>query len=329
MKHLNTLRRLRMVLATLVMTGVCLAFLDFRDWLPPGFKHALTMSQFVPAALTVGVAALVVLIISVLCGRVYCSVVCPLGILQDIIARLANLLRRKKLFLGYRPPANGVRYGILAAVIISVAAGWGGVVLAWLDPYSQFGRIAGSVCRPAVIGVNNLLADWCRHFQLGVIPRVGVPWAGLGVLLPVLAVLTLVVILAAWRGRLYCNTICPVGALLGLASKFSLWRLGIDRERCRKCGDCLRSCKAQCIDLRAGELDFSRCVTCYNCVAVCDELGIRYRFQNPLKQFRVRPRANRPAVSGVNLERRDFLAATVSGARSAPASPTAANSSTP
>ncbi|MDR0534692.1 MAG: 4Fe-4S binding protein [Verrucomicrobiales bacterium] len=316
MKHLNTLRRIRIAFAVLLIVSVCLAFFDFRDWLPAVFKHTVTGIQFVPAWLSLthgvllGTACLVILAVSACFGRVYCSMICPLGILQDIILRIANFLRRKKLFLGYKKPSNKLRYGILAAVIISVAAGWGGFVLAWLDPYSNFGRIAGSLFRPVVIFANNSIADLCQYFQLASIPRTGIPWAGIGLFLPILAIATLIVILAAWRGRLYCNTICPVGSLLGLVSKFSLWKLAIDKSVCQKCGDCLRSCKAQCINLKAGDIDFSRCVACYNCVSVCDEQGIKYRFQNPFKSFRTK---KADANDHPNLDRRNFITATATG----------------
>jgi polyferredoxin len=293
------------------MAGVCLAFLDFRDWLPASFKHALTMLQFVPAALAVSGAALAVLIVSALVGRVYCSVVCPLGILQDLVMRAANLFRRKKKFLGYQKPANKLRYGIpvAALVIVSVAAGASGAVLAWLDPYSNFGRFAGSVLRPLIVSANNLASEALRALGTDAVPRVTVHWAPPAVLAATLIVTAAVVALAVWRGRLYCNTICPVGALLGLVAKFSLWKLTIDQAACKKCGDCLRACKAQCINLRAGEIDFSRCVACYNCVAVCDEHGIKYRFQNPFKNLRVKPAAAQP-----DADRRQFLVATVSSA---------------
>ncbi|MDR1146764.1 MAG: 4Fe-4S dicluster domain-containing protein [Verrucomicrobiales bacterium] len=312
MKHRNILRRVRIILAALVMVGVSLAFLDYRDWLSAAFKHALTMMQFVPAALAVSGAALAILIVSALVGRVYCSVVCPLGILQDIVMRAANLFRRKKKFLGYKKPANKLRYSILAAVSVSVsvAAGAGGAVLAWLDPYSNFGRLAGNVLRPLIVSGNNLASEALRALGTDAVPRVTVHWVPPAVLAATLMVTAAVVALAVWRGRLYCNTICPVGALLGLVAKFSLWKLTIDQAACKKCGDCLRACKAQCINLRAGEIDFSRCVACYNCVAVCDEHGIKYRFQNPLKYFRAR---QTPADGDVNLDRRHFLVATVSG----------------
>jgi ferredoxin len=93
-----------------------------------------------------------------------------------------------------------------------------------------------------------------------------------------LAMLWLVGILAVYRGRLFCNTVCPVGTLLGLLSRRAAWRLTIDQTACVKCGECLKACKAQCIDLRAGTIDASRCVACYNCIGSCAELGIAHEF---------------------------------------------------
>jgi ferredoxin len=92
------------------------------------------------------------------------------------------------------------------------------------------------------------------------------------------AVLSLIVVLSALRGRLYCNTVCPVGTLLGFFSRWAAFRVTIEKSSCQKCGECLRACKAQCIDLRNGSIDHSRCVACYNCFGACDNHSIGYRF---------------------------------------------------
>ena len=79
------------------------------------------------------------------------------------------------------------------------------------------------------------------------------------------------------RGRLYCNTLCPVGTLLGWLARAAAFRLEIDKNACTKCAACLRVCKAQCIELRSGAIDFSRCVACYDCLGACDDGSIGYR----------------------------------------------------
>lgn len=144
-----------------------------------------------------------------------------------------------------------VRYGVfLLATGLAFAGVWVGV--AWLDPYSLFGRIASGVFRPLVIGANNIFSPVGNALGLRVLYRVAQPpfvipsFIALGVLVGLVAV-------AAWRGRWYCNTICPVGTLLGACSKHALFQLQIDKSLCEKCGDCLQVCKAQCIDLKNQE----------------------------------------------------------------------------
>ncbi len=282
------LRHLRIGAATLCMVAMLAAFLDYRDALPPGLKHAITSIQFLPSAISLAsgaalsLACIIILVATLAAGRIYCSTLCPLGVLQDIVIHLSRALQRKRNQkdkpLPHRPAYNKTRYTILALGLVAVITGWGGLALAWLDPYSHFGRFAGTLFRPPVIAANNLAASLAQYFGSNSIPQVAPAWAGLGVLLPILAIFGAVIYMSARHGRLWCNTVCPVGALLGLVSKKSLFRLAIGRDACVRCGDCLRSCKAQCIDLRKQEIDFSRCVGCFDCVSVCDEGGLHYRW---------------------------------------------------
>ena len=84
------------------------------------------------------------------------------------------------------------------------------------------------------------------------------------------AISLLVVLLFSWfGGRLYCNSICPVGLLLGLLSRFSIFSLRLDSGRCTGCGLCVRSCKGRCIDLANVAIDVHNCVVCGNCISTC------------------------------------------------------------
>jgi ferredoxin len=286
MRTRNIPKLIRVAAAVACLAVALVAFLDYRDFVPAAPKHAIASVQFAPAALALATGAahslafacLVILAVTLALGRVYCSTLCPLGVLQDIVSRLARKFRRKKKLLPFRPAREKTRHVILVLALLAVAAGWGGFALAWLDPYSNFGRFAGLLFRPPVIFANNLVAALAQKAGSNAVPPVGVPWAGIGVFLPVLAIFGVVTVMSALRGRLYCNTICPVGTLLGLVSRRALWRLAIDKTACVRCGDCLKSCKAQCIDLRAQTIDHSRCVGCYNCMAVCDENGIAHRW---------------------------------------------------
>jgi ferredoxin len=85
-------------------------------------------------------------------------------------------------------------------------------------------------------------------------------------------------ILALLRGRLFCNTICPVGSLLGLLSKFSVFKVILDDSQCTSCGLCEKACKSQCINSKEKTIDHSRCVTCFNCLDRCNKKGVKYRY---------------------------------------------------
>lgn len=280
----SRLKLLRVVAATLMFVACLAVFLDPRGSLPTWLGYSVASMQFVPALLgfatgaAFATALALLLVVTLAFGRVYCSVVCPLGILQDLIARVRDRLRRKKHWLPYRPAAVWIRRSFFSAALLGIGAGWFGFTLSLLDPYSIFGRIASDLFRPVVVHVNNLAALAANALGWTVVTRIEPQWAAAGALaLPLLGLAT-VAVLAVARGRLYCNTVCPVGTFLGFLSQRSAFRLGIDSAVCRKCGDCLRVCKAQCIDLRTATIDASRCVACYNCVGACDEHGIAHRF---------------------------------------------------
>lgn len=298
------LKPLRVALALVFLAVLTAAFLDFRGVVPASLAHWFASAQLGPAALaatTGGIAALVtlavLLVLTLLCGRVYCSVVCPLGILQDVVARLRP--RRRKP-LHFAPEQRALRYGFLAVLLIGTASGFVGLSLTLLDPYSHFGRIVATLARPLIVATNNALVPAAQALGSQALYRVPLPASVAGVVVFAFATAALVAALAVLRGRLYCNTVCPVGTVLGLVSRVSAFRLAIDRSACTKCADCLRACKAQCIDLRSGQVDASRCVACANCLGACTHRGIGYRFA-----WR---RADTPA-DAPNLERRTLVAA--------------------
>lgn len=275
---------IRLIVATLVMAGFLLALTDFRNDIPESIGHVLAHLQFVPAVQSVLAGVVVpslfilvgLVVATLLFGRLYCSFICPLGIFQDILIWFSNKIRGKS-FKGFRyaKPIKGVRTGILALVVLSFAFGLGTFVLTWLDPYSQFARMVNMFVRPSLAEANNALVGVGGDVLFPVAPL----WPHVGwALIPVLILLAIIVIMAMKKGRLYCNTICPVGATLGILSRFSVFKLSFDRSACVKCGRCLKACRSQCIDLRNGTIDHSRCVNCFDCASACGERGISYKF---------------------------------------------------
>jgi ferredoxin len=313
------LKWLRVVVAAAMLTALTAAFVDFRGLVPSPIGHRLAEIQFVPSlvALLTGtslsLACVIIAIVTLALGRIYCSAICPLGILQDVIIRLTKWRKRKSKPAPYAQPHTWLRQTFLWGTIIAAAASWGGFALSLLDPYSNFGRVASDIFRPPVTLANNSVVGLAEAIGWHGLFRAVPIWAGAGALAVPVFVLLLVVVLAAWRGRLYCNTVCPVGTLLGWLSQRAAFRLQIDQSACRKCAACLRACKAQCIDLRAGAIDFSRCVACYNCMGVCDQHGIHYRFAWTRKAPISTPAPQSVPDAVSDPQRRAFISKTIVG----------------
>ncbi len=281
----NPLKLLRVGVAVAVFGGLTAALVDFRGAVPWFLGHALASIQLVPSlvALLTGasltLAAVLVLGATLAIGRVYCSAICPLGVLQDLMGRLVRWRRRgRPPFARYAQPWTWLRWSAVGATAAGIAAGGTGLTLALVDPYSNYGRIAADLFRPVVTLANNALVGVAPLAGITGLYRVAPAWTSGLIMHQPAILLGLLLVLVAFRGRLYCNTLCPVGTLLGWLARRAAFRLTIDPGACTKCAACLNVCKSQCLDLRTSSIDFSRCVACYNCVGACDRRGIGYRF---------------------------------------------------
>lgn len=342
------LKIFRVTAATAIFIAALLSFLNFSmGWETNHILHI----QFVPALLslaagTLGVALplIILLLLTLIFGRVYCSFLCPTGILQDIIGRLARPFTRRTRrtrtnphspgagshstgtgahktsagshssganagsststgsstsagssnsagsstsssnstsagssnSAGYHKPHSILRYIILIATGLLFALG-----LAWpltlLDPYSLFGKIASQFFGSIEIFLNNALAN--------IFPN-SIPYlkytsiATFSFIYGTIALVTLILFSAA-HGRLYCNTICPVGTLLGLIGSKSLFQIRIDSNACKHCNACAKNCKSNCIDIKGQKVDTERCVVCFNCLQHCKFGALHYSLRRP------------------------------------------------
>lgn len=295
------LKKIRVASALFFLVVSALLFVDFnRIGTTPATTAAL-YPQFVPSLLkytqTLAWSAtgfLAVLILTLLFGRVYCSAICPLGTLQDLITRLANTVSKPRKFK-FKPQKtyNAWRYGVLAVAVGLFLSG-STLALTLLDPFSSFGRIASDLLRPVYVAVHNGAGQaleslgWAGPFPLA---WKAPPLTALA--FPALFLLGLIG-LSARHGRLFCNTLCPVGALLGLVSRFAWFKIRIPKDACILCVQCTTHCKAGCIRLKTKEVDFSRCVACFNCITVCEAHGIGYARAAPVASQSVIPLTSPP-----------------------------------
>lgn len=246
-KKSSPLKVARVCIASVVFIAFLLLFTDFDiifdktlGWLPK--------LQFWPAVLALNVGVIVFLVLlTLLFGRVYCSFLCPLGIMQDGIYRIRISGAKKKRFQqSYSPALNILRYVILAVFIAALAFSTGAAAYL-IEPYSIFGRMVSSLM-------------------------------GKSLVIAAISACTFVVIaFLVWKyGRTWCNTICPVGAILSVFSRWSLFKPVINTDKCNNCGLCGKGCRASCIDTKNHKVDTSRCVVCFDCIDNCNSGAISF-----------------------------------------------------
>ena len=235
MKKHNRFKIIRIVLAGLFMIAAFGAFSGVVPWIAP-MLHA----QFGPALMRCFAAfsagALATVLGIAVVTFLFGRFYCSVFCPLGIFQDFFGWISRRK----GRTTSNfaKTRYAVAGIVFGLLVSGWS-VGFLLLDPYSNFGRIFGG-------------------FTLGAV-------------LP----LAVIALLAVWKKRIYCTTVCPVGTLLGLIAKYGVFRLEIV-GKCVKCGKCATVCPAGCIDPKTGTVDNERCVRCMNCVLACPLGGISF-----------------------------------------------------
>ena len=275
MRHkTNILRATRIALSTLFFAVVTLLFLGV-GWQFNMWFAWVAKVQFLPALMALDFAVLAILVVlTLIFGRLYCSVICPLGVMQDIFGWFGR--KQKKNRYCYSSEKRWLRYSVLAVFIVCLVVGFAPVTTL-LAPYSAYGRIVNSIFRPLYDLLQNALALIDTHFEWYLIPEAELWLRSVTTLL--VALLTLVILgVLAWRnGRSYCNTICPVGTILSFFARFSLFRIQVDESKCNKCSLCEKNCRAAAIDSKSGEVDLSRCIACGDCIDKCNHKAISYK----------------------------------------------------
>lgn len=261
------LRKIRIVLATVMLIGITWLFVDFTGTAHQWFSW-MPKLQLLEAILALNVVTLVILIVMTLVfGRIYCSIICPLGILQDIIGWVGKKVKKNR--YTFSKAVSWLRYTMLGVMVVALVAGIGSIVQL-LAPYSAFGRIATTLLQPLYKMGNNVLATISEHYDsYGFYhTETGVP--NITIVLAIACVTLVVLAVLAYRnGRTYCNTICPVGTVLSFLSRFSWMKIQFDADKCKNCSLCTKNCKAACIDFKSHQVDYSRCVVCGDCIESC------------------------------------------------------------
>ncbi|MDR3724202.1 MAG: 4Fe-4S binding protein [Terracidiphilus sp.] len=235
--------------------------------------------------------SLVVLIPTLFLGRFFCGWICPMGTLQHWIGGWQSEAKRGK----QRIESNRykrwqtVKYVVLIAGL--VAASFGSMAIGWLDPFSLLVRSIGLSLLPAFnYGVRAALTPM-EHSHIAWIKATGSGLhSGLQMFLLdfrqthfaqgiFLGVLFLLILAASLRvTRLWCRSICPLGALLGFVSRWSILGLHKDAETCNRCNKCLMNCQGGDDPIGGVPWRKSECLMCMNCVSSCPHSSLEFRF---------------------------------------------------
>lgn len=195
--------------------------------------------------LSIGILLCLILLITFLFGRIYCSTLCPLGLFQEFCL---FLFRHKKL----PQQKNRTAKYFIAAITFGTLFGGTVYILRFIDPYTIF----GSTLSKTTLGI---------------------------VLIAFIAILTVL------KGRYFCTNICPVGALLGLISRYSLYKIKINADSCVACGLCAQKCPSGCIDYKNKTIDNETCIKCFKCLPLCHNHGITYNRKPNIHSSRTTP----------------------------------------
>ncbi|TKG97107.1 4Fe-4S dicluster domain-containing protein [Puteibacter caeruleilacunae] len=318
MRIFQILKRFRVAVATGFITLIALLFSDIYHLIPQQFFRMILSVQIVPSVFNALKAGgilfsgfLIISLLTLIMGRVYCSTLCPLGILMDLIIRIRqkfNKSSKKKIAFKFLKPVRIIPFSLLVIVVIGLFLG-NVLLLLVLDPYSNFGRIFTILFKPTVIALNNLLYDGLIHLDNYTLHPIDINWANLPVSFFVLVFFAILLLMTLKKGRLFCTHVCPVGTYLGLLSRASLFKVVINKEKCISCGKCERICKAGCISAKDKKVDHSRCVMCLNCLDMkCPTNALSIRLTPFGKQSSKQQQAVPQQVEKIRLQRRSLLA---------------------
>lgn len=294
---MNKLKIFRITISSIVFILFIFLFLGVLS------LHFITHLQFIPAIINVFFNHtmifwfLFLIIITILFGRIYCSTLCPFGILQDIFIFFRYRFAKKKSFEKQKNYKK-LRYIFTAILFISFFLG-NITLLSIFEPYSNFGRIVNEIIKPVLFFINNSASYILQKFDIYFIKKVETHSFYVGSFVYAMVVLLVIAVLSFFKGRFFCNTLCPAGAILGIIAKFSIFKIRVLEEKCTTCGLCANVCKAGCMDYETGDIDYEMCINCFNCLDGCRKNLLKYTFSDSKEK--------------TNEKRREFIKQSLTG----------------
>lgn len=285
---LNNLKKIRVVVALIIFIPTSILFIDPTNNIPSSISNILVSLQFIPSLMMIlvyssliSIGLIFIIGLTAAFGRVYCSTFCPLGTLQDIIIYIEKKIHKRKRF-EYRKTSFSFHYFVLILTAIFAVLG-NLTLLNLLEPFSNYGRILTNTIEPVFTLLNNMLTNIFGSYQLFYFYNIPLRTININVLISSFFFLILVIYMSYKHGRLFCNSLCPAGAILGLISRLSIYKLVINHDSCNECGACEKVCKANCIESKTRKIDFVACINCFNCIKSCPTDAVVYSHLTTLR----------------------------------------------
>lgn len=261
--------------------------------------------------------SLAILIPTLFLGRFFCGWICPLGTVHHWISgfRSKSKLGARRIESNRYQRWQELKYYLLGALLVAALLGSG--IYGLLDPISLLVRSLAMALLPAANYAVNSTVDalsrtgwkalWyvgaALHFFLkDTLLNFSQPYFRQGVSIGL--IFAAILILNLRYTRFWCRALCPLGALLGVASRWSILGLEKRESQCTDCNRCQLNCQGGDDPIPGVRWRQAECHLCMNCVAECPESGLAFRFFPETKTTR----------EGPDLERRRVLTSLAAGA---------------
>jgi len=249
-----------------------------------------------------------------LMGRFFCGFICPFGAIHHFASFVKPALKGKALIdANQTKPDRKIKYFLLIAILCSAIVGLN--ISGWFDPISWLFRSMALAVFPAVGNALIALSNMCAQSDFKVINYVGYAidfssskifgfnYLAFQTGFLIGTVFLVLIFLNRIRPRFFCRVFCPLGALLGLCSRYSIIRLDKKEEKCTHCGICSRHCQGAASCEPGKDWQSSECVMCLNCHCLCPQDALSFKLNRP-----------KAVNSNIDLKRRIILGGIVTGA---------------
>lgn len=269
------------------------------------FTTLLTLLATHSGEITALVIALIVIVLTLLSGRIFCGYFCPLGSMIDFFDRfLFNHMRSKH----RRPPLFLHRLKYMFMFSLVVFACFGGIFTLYFDPLSFTTRLFTYIFDPVITSIgtdflklSGTLVPTAESTLYGYLPKRVPLYYGIAV-----TFISAVLIFGSgfWDRRFFCQYVCPSGAFFGLLSRFTLFKRVVHESQCNSCLRCAKACPVHAIsEKNSNKTNVSECIECGDCTNI----------KETCTDFEITIAKNNGLISGPDLKRRHLLNGAVGG----------------